>query len=293
MTPEGHLFFSVGLDVTRIMTDITDGNRHPDWYQGPFPADGQMKFTIWNLEKKFGKSDFASDYFDLVFRRFDSWGLNTIGNWSAPELTRASRKPYVISVLERAKDVKRHARFHIYDFADPNFERNLRAAIREKFATDSALRHAATDPMCFRQAGALWRAAAKYCDVVTVNAYANSVFNLSTRMFDLGAERPILVGEFHFGCYDRGMFKPGLAPVWNQTERARSYTRFVEGCLQHPLIVGCHWFQYRDQPLLGRGDGEAYQIGFVDVCDRPYPEMTRAARKLGGELYEKRANGVW
>ena len=347
VTPEGHLFFSVGLDVTRIMTDITDGNRHPDWYQGPFPADGQMKFTIWNLEKKFGKSDFASDYFDLVFRRFDSWGLNTIGNWSAPELTRASRKPYVISVLERAKDVKRHARFHIYDFADPNFERNLRAAIREKFATDSALRHAATDPMCigffvdnelqfqkwipevgetkaapyldlyfrlckeelakaapgklylgsrfvgFRQAGALWRAAAKYCDVVTVNAYANSVFNLSTRMFDLGAERPILVGEFHFGCYDRGMFKPGLAPVWNQTERARSYMRFVEGCLQHPLIVGCHWFQYRDQPLLGRGDGEAYQIGFVDVCDRPYPEMTRAARKLGGELYEKRANGVW
>ncbi|MBQ5568634.1 MAG: hypothetical protein IIT41_05265, partial [Oscillospiraceae bacterium] len=34
VTPEGRLFFSVGLDVTRIMTDITDGNRHPDWYQG-------------------------------------------------------------------------------------------------------------------------------------------------------------------------------------------------------------------------------------------------------------------
>ena len=89
------------------------------------------------------------------------------------------------------------------------------------------------------------------------------------------------------------MFKHGLAPVWNQAERARSYTRFVEGCLAHPLIVGCHWFQYRDQPLLGRGDGEAYQIGFVDVCDRPYPELTRAARKLGTELYEKRVKGVW
>ena len=89
------------------------------------------------------------------------------------------------------------------------------------------------------------------------------------------------------------MFKPGLAPVCDQTERARSFTRFVEGCLQHPLIVGCHWFQYRDQPLLGRGDGEAYQIGFVDVCDRPYPEICRAARKLGAELYEKRSRGVW
>ena len=121
----------------------------------------------------------------------------------------------------------------------------------------------------FRQPGLLWRTAAKYCDVVTVNAYANSVYNISDRMFKKGEEKPILVGEFHFGCLDRGMFKPGLAPVWSQAERGRSYMRFVEGCLQHPLFVGCHWFQYRDQPLLGRGDGEAYQIGFVDVCDRP------------------------
>ena len=55
----------------------------------------------------------------------------------------------------------------------------------------------------------------------------------------------------------------------------------------------CHWFQYRDQPLLGRGDGEAYEIGFVDVCDRPYPELTRAARAIGETMYDKRRNGVW
>ncbi len=345
VTPEGRLFFSVGLDVTRIMTDITDGNRHPDWYQGEFPPDGKMAFTIWNLERKFGKKDFADDYYDLVLRRFDSWGLNTIGNWSAPELVMKSRKPYVVSVLERAKGVKRHPKFHIYDFEDPDFEMNFRAAIREKFATDGSLAHAAKDPMCigffvdnelqfqkwmpdvgdaraapladlyfrvcreelakaapgklylgsrfvgFRQSGLLWRTAAKHCDVVTVNAYANSVYNLSEKMFAKGADKPILVGEFHFGCLDRGMFKPGLTPVCDQAERARSYTRFVEGCLQHPLIVGCHWFQYRDQPLLGRGDGEAYQIGFVDVCDRPYPELCRAARKIGGELYEMRSKG--
>ena len=347
VTPEGRLFFSVGLDVTRIMTDITDGNRHPEWYQGEFPSDGKMAFTIWNLERKFGRKDFADDYYNLVLRRFDSWGLNTIGNWSAPELGLKSRKPYVVSVLERAKGVRRHGKFHIYDFEDPDFEVNFRAAIREKFASDASLAHAAKDPMCigffvdnelqfqkwmpdvgteraaplvdlyfricreelakaapgklylgsrfvgFRQSGLLWRTAAKYCDVVTVNAYANSIYNLSEKMFAKGAEKPILVGEFHFGCLDRGMFKPGLAPVCNQVERARSYTRFVEGCLQHPLIVGCHWFQYRDQPLLGRGDGEAYQIGFVDVCDRTYPELCRAARKLGCELYEKRSKGVW
>jgi hypothetical protein len=253
----------------------------------------------------------------------------------------------VVSVLERAKGVKRMQKFQIYDFSAPDFEQNFRAAIRERFATDRALAHAAKDPMCigffvdnelqfhrwipdvgeeraaagvdlyfricreelnrlapgklylgsrfvgFRQPGLLWRTAAKYCDVVTVNAYANSVYNISDRMFKKGEEKPILVGEFHFGCLDRGMFKPGLAPVWSQAERGRSYMRFVEGCLQHPLFVGCHWFQYRDQPLLGRGDGEAYQIGFVDVCDRPYPELVRAAREVGETMYEKRKKGVW
>ena len=347
VTPEGHLFFSVGLDVTRVMTDISNGKLHPDWYESPVPEDGKMAFTIWNLEKKFGRKDFADEYYDFVLKRFDAWGLNTIGNWSAGDLTIKSKKPYVISVLERAKGVKRLQKFHLYDFSAPDFEQTFRAAIREKFATDPALAHAAKDPMCigffidnelqfhkwipdvgegraaagvdlyfricreeldrlapgklylgsrfvgFRQPGLLWRTAAKYCDVITVNAYANSVYNISGRMFEKGAEKPILVGEFHFGCLDRGMFKPGLAPVWSQAERGRSYMRFVEGCLQHPLFVGCHWFQYRDQPLLGRGDGEAYQIGFVDVCDRPYPELCRSARMVGETMYQKRSRGVW
>ena len=347
VTPEGHLFFSVGLDVTRVMTDISNGKLHPDWYESSVPEDGKMAFTIWNLERKFGKKDFDDEYYDFTLDRFDSWGLNTIGNWSAGELSLKSRKPYVMSVLERAKGVKRHPKFQLYDFSAPDFEERMRRAIRERFAEDKALAHAAKDPMCigffvdnelqfhrwipavgegraargtelyfricreelsraapgklylgsrfvgFRQPGLLWRTAAKYCDVITVNAYANSVYNLSEKMFANGAEKPILVGEFHFGCLDRGMFKPGLAPVWSQAERGRSYTRFVEGCLQHPLFVGCHWFQYRDQPLLGRGDGEAYQIGFVDVCDRPYPELVRAARQVGETMYEKRQKCVW
>ena len=144
----------------------------------------------------------------------------------------------------------------------------------------------------FRQSQHLWSTAAKYCDVVTVNTYANSIFNISQNIYrDSPVEKPILVGEFHFGTFDRGMFKAGLCPVADQAERARSYTRFVQGALCHPLIVGCHWFQYRDQPLIGRGDGEAYQIGFVDTCDRVYPELVQAARDVGENLYAYRMRG--
>ena len=67
--------------------------------------------------------------------------------------------------------------------------------------------------------------------------------------------------------------------------RAEALRTFVRGALSNPLLVGCHYFQYRDQPLVGRDDGEAYQIGFVDVCDRPYREVAEASREIGERLY--------
>ena len=51
-----------------------------------------------------------------------------------------------------------------------------------------------------------------------------------------------------------------------------------------PCCVGAHWFQHVDQPVLGRFDGENYNIGFVDVTDRPYPELTAAAREVNPRL---------
>jgi hypothetical protein len=43
-----------------------------------------------------------------------------------------------------------------------------------------------------------------------------------------------------------------------------------------PELIGTHWFQWADQPSTGRFDGENYNIGLVDVTDRPYPELVGA-----------------
>ena len=43
--------------------------------------------------------------------------------------------------------------------------------------------------------------------------------------------------------------------------------------------------------LTGRWDGEGYQIGFVDVADTPYPEMIKASREVGENMYTYRMNG--
>lgn len=129
--------------------------------------------------------------------------------------------------------------------------------------------------------------AARHADVVSFNVYRRSPAD-----FDFAGLRdaPILIGEFHFGAYDRGPFSAGLVPVAGQEERARAYREYVAAALRDPRIVGTHWFQYRDQPSTGRElDGENYQIGLVDITDTPYPETVAAVRAVGAALYAERA----
>jgi hypothetical protein len=131
----------------------------------------------------------------------------------------------------------------------------------------------------------VYRAAAKYCDVVSVNTYSKTV----TKDLPEGCDdKPMINGEFHFGALDRGMFHTGLVPTGNQAERADCYRNFVTSCLRHPRYIGTHWFQWRDQALTGRGDGENYQIGFLTVTDQPYPELVAAARDVGSRMYTVR-----
>jgi hypothetical protein len=127
-------------------------------------------------------------------------------------------------------------------------------------------------------------AAAKYCDVVSYNLYTR---NIADFQFNGGADVPLIIGEFHFGALDRGLFHTGLVPVANQAARAAAYKSYVLDALKHPQFVGCHWFQYQDEPTTGRVyDEENYQIGFVDIADTPYAEMIQASRDLAELLYE-------
>jgi len=132
---------------------------------------------------------------------------------------------------------------------------------------------------------AAFRIAAKYCDVVSINYYRYGSEDL---VLPAGADKPIIIGEFHFGAPDRGLAHSGLRNAYSQLQRAKLYEGYVEESLRNPQIVGTHWFQYGDQPYTGRFDGENYQIGFVDIADHPYPEMVQALRQIGYNLYQIR-----
>lgn len=335
VTPSGHLFYSLGINVIKTDSDAPNGYAHRDWYVTA--AKSAMSFPTWNLRKKFGTDDFAGAYYAFILRRLDSWGINTIGNWSDGALTNLGRKPYMLSFDVSSADLPK-LDSGCYNTLDGTFAEKLKSAVLANVRTGgSSWSVAAGDPMCIgffignelsfppddiyyepffkackeavdaaapgklylgcrfkglRNLESFWTAAAKWCDVISVNSYVNSVAVFTEGSYSAPKfDKPVLHSEFHFGTLHRGMFSGGLCPVGDQCERARNYRRVVEGALRHPYFVGSHWFQYRDQPLVGRGDGENYQIGFVDVCGGPYPSLCRAAREVAENMYLIRSKG--
>ncbi|HOW67353.1 MAG TPA: beta-galactosidase, partial [Verrucomicrobiota bacterium] len=134
------------------------------------------------------------------------------------------------------------------------------------------------------------RACADVADVVSFNLY-NREINPADWTGANALSKPILIGEFHFGALDRGMFHEGLVPCIDQQERAKAYADYVRSVVTCPAFVGCHWFQYVDEPITGRWfDGENYNIGLVDVTDTPYPELTDSARAIQKEIYRLRSS---
>lgn len=407
--PDGKLFFSHGIDVLYPHTDATSTKDHEKWFESKIPKSGKLAFTDTNLQLKYGKEDYAGDFYNTLARRLEYWGFNTIGNWGNKDFIALGSMPYTMQLTDYNWKMPRisGSKLKFYDVFDRKFIDGMKNLIDNAAKNNPIVTKSLTDPLCIgyfidnelnfgnrraydlikavlkspaKQAmkqeyikdlkskyttieklNAAWatryadwqtlladrklpkfnntsradakvfmrkcinqyfrlcrdaikskapyrlylgcrfigtdsvrpmlyEASKKYCDVLTVNIYAHSTANFDTPDFP---DMPVLIGEFHFGVYDRGMFSPGLCPAGlTQQDRALAYTRFLQGALVNPRIVGTHWFQFRDQPLTGRWDGEGYAIGFVDVADTPYREMIEASREIGKNMYEYRLNGT-
>ncbi len=132
------------------------------------------------------------------------------------------------------------------------------------------------------------KAASETCDVMSFNIYSR---NISSRdwSFLTPLNKPALISEFHFGARDRGLFGAGLVEADSQNGRAQLYQDYVQSAARCPSFIGCHWFQYVDQPTSGRAfDGENYNIGMVDITDTAYPELAQACQSTNRRIYSFR-----
>jgi hypothetical protein len=128
---------------------------------------------------------------------------------------------------------------------------------------------------------------ARMFDVCSINVYEYEPTRQMKRAYEVTG-RPVIIGEFHLGVPADGL-GAGLVQTADQVERGKGYRYYMEQAAALPCFVGAHWFTWRDEPVLGRMDGENYNIGFVDVTDRPYPELVDAARATHKRLLDVHA----
>lgn len=132
------------------------------------------------------------------------------------------------------------------------------------------------------------KSAAKFVDVFSYNHYKEGIGEKYWEFLE-EVDMPTLIGEYHMGAPDSGLFHAGLVQATDQEDRANMFKDYAYSAIDNPYFVGAHWFQYLDSPLTGRAhDGENYNVGFVSNTDIPYPEMIKAAKEINSSLYTRR-----
>ena len=128
--------------------------------------------------------------------------------------------------------------------------------------------------------------AAKYCDIISYNIY--ELPNGRLNQYRDVVDKPFIVGEF--GVTSDLSQMPWRGQKYTEEEGARlnPLEDYLAQAFVHPALVGAHFFQFRDQPLTGRADGEATLRGFVNTADTPHFDLVQANRRIAYKLYETR-----
>jgi hypothetical protein len=260
--------------------------------------DARLVGYFMNNEPKwgFGGNNLASEMLEAnpgsqTRRRLSEWLRERYRNdavaWSKAWGAGLSSFAQVeTDILRRAADTSADASEDLWSFSREMVRAYVGIPAEELRKADPnhlnlGLRYASISSDLFYTAG-------EFFDVFSINSYRMEPPADVVRTIAERTGKPVLIGEFHFGALDRGLPATGLRGVASQTERGVAYRRYLELAAADPNLVGAHYFILNDQALLGRFDGENYQIGFVDVCHTPYAELVDAARRAHEGVYEVR-----
>lgn len=143
------------------------------------------------------------------------------------------------------------------------------------------------------------KAAAPYVDVISTNYMADwtdgNIAHFYLDSLHRLTNKPIIVTEYYMSAAENRSgnknSSAGFPVVQTQAERAESFRLNLKSYAALPYVVGAHWFQYTDEPTFGRSDGEDYNMGLVDINDKPYEELTAAAININtAEIHAQAKN---
>ncbi|MBI4806089.1 MAG: hypothetical protein HY795_12715 [Desulfovibrio sp.] len=110
------------------------------------------------------------------------------------------------------------------------------------------------------------------------------------------SDAPVLISEYFFAADENrsGNVNNGhLMHVKTQEQRAKGAVAAMRNFASFPNVAGVHWFQYTDEPTGGRSDGEDFNMGLVDIHNKPYELLTSAFSELNPRIPAIHAASRW
>ena len=365
--PEGYLFLSHGVDCVNPGGggNTRDLDKREGWFKEMPPEQFRStnrnrestSFGSWNLYRRYGE-DYRAKSNEMVIKRMEKWGLNTVANWSSQAVNNLNKKAYTQQLRGLAMDGNLMGLADVYA---PGFAKNMDESMKGYLPANKdnpwiVGYFVGNEPSWLGQE-------ARLCDLIlagddrpikaelqkfiknddsrenkkqfiyktfniflqtvktTMQRYDSNHLNLGIRFGNLNdldeqlmeicrnafdifsfncytlspsnemmdralrlTDTPMIIGEYHFGTVDRGMAQ-SLWQVDSQKERGVAYRYYTEQGYAHPGLIGTAYFQWCDQELIGRGDGENYNCGLIDVTDRPYKYQVEAMMETAKRLY--------
>jgi len=130
----------------------------------------------------------------------------------------------------------------------------------------------------------VFTAATMYVDCNSVNVY-HDIDTAFQYLSTLG--RPVLISEFAYAAIDRGHDAYGNPiEVLSQTDRATAIANYLSEAVAQKNFVGVHYFEYVDQPVMGRAyDDARINYGLIDITNTPYSDVVNVFKSFGANMY--------
>lgn len=137
--PDGYLFLSVGVDCIRpggagnvrdveVRSNIFKELPPEEFWFGRRQGSGirTPSFGLWNLYRRYGEG-YREKSLDMIIRRMEKWGINTIANWSDGELIAKNKKAFMLQLHGIGVE---HDLMGLADVYDPAFTSRVEQSIK-------------------------------------------------------------------------------------------------------------------------------------------------------------------
>lgn len=135
--PEGYPFLSLGVDCisTGGGGNANHIDKRPNFYKALPPEDIGIKsrwpntasLGKWNLHRRFGEN-YSEKSREMIIKRMEHWGINTIANWSSREVIDMNKKAFTLQLNGLGIN---EGVMGLPDVYTENFEENIQKVCRE------------------------------------------------------------------------------------------------------------------------------------------------------------------